>query len=156
MEKKSVISVEEAKQKMANYCVYRDRCHHEVEQKLNEYNLIEEARNQIILYLIEYNFLNEERFAKRYARGKFYQTGWGKAKIKAGLKLKKINEKLITTALKEIDSSDYYSFLEKKISELFQKLEKETHYKKIQKIKTHFYQKGFEIELINEILLRNA
>lgn len=153
MQKKSVNSVDEAKQKLANYCVYRDRCHHEVEQKMQEYNLIEEAKNQIVLFLIEHNFLNEERFAKSYARGKFYQNGWGKAKIKAGLKLKKINEKLISIALKEIDSNDYYSFLEKKIIEFLQKLENENHFKKIQKTKTYFYQKGFEMQLINEILV---
>ncbi len=152
MEKKSVNSVDEAKQKIANFCVYRDRCHYEVEEKMNTYNLIDEAKEEIILFLMQYNFLNEERYAKSYARGKFNQNGWGRIKIKSVLKNKKITDRLIQTGLKEINEDDYYTFLQKKITELYEKLEGINKFKKIQKIKTHFFQKGFESDLVNEIL----
>lgn len=152
MIKKSVISVDEITEKIANFCVYRDRCHYEVEQKLNEFNLIEEAKNIIILHLIEHNFLNEERYAKSYARGKFNQNGWGRMKIKYALKNKKIGDRLIQIGLKEIDDEAYFTYLEKKIIELNEKLGGENKFKKIQKIKTHFYQKGFESDLVNGIL----
>ncbi|MDO5617092.1 MAG: RecX family transcriptional regulator, partial [Cruoricaptor ignavus] len=68
----SSFTFEEIKQKMANYCVYQDRCHYEVEQKMREFLLIPEAKDEIMLYLIRENYLNEERFVRSYIRGKFY------------------------------------------------------------------------------------
>ena len=70
-EKKS-FTFEEIKQKIVNYCVYQDRCHAEVEQKMKEFLLIPEAKEEILLYLIKENYLNEERFTRSYVRGKFY------------------------------------------------------------------------------------
>ena len=114
MEKKSY-TFDEILQKMVNYCVYQDRCHAEVEQKMREFLLIPEAKDEIFLYLMKENYLNEERFTRSYIRGKFYIKHWGRNKIKMNLKQKGINEKLISTAMDEIDDSDY----EKTIMKLF-------------------------------------
>ena len=85
MEKKSY-TFDEIKLKLVNYCVYQDRCHAEVEQKMREFVLIPEAKEEIILYLLKENYLNEERFTRSYIRGKFYIKSWGKNKIKMHLK----------------------------------------------------------------------
>ncbi len=69
--KRLTFTVEEAQKKLESYCAYQDRCHQEVEKKLYEMQMISEAKELILLYLMEYNFLNEERFAKSFARGKF-------------------------------------------------------------------------------------
>lgn len=142
-------TVSEIRDKLAKYCTYQDRCHWEVEQKLNEFNLIPEGRDEIIIYLIQNNFLNEERFSKNFARGKFNQKNWGRIKIKSELKKKKIPANLIQIALKEIDSDNYFSTLE----ELFQKKkeslksERES-FKKKAKIRNYLLQKGYESDLI--------
>ena len=85
MKEKKIFAFKEIKQKLVNYCVYQDRCHYEVELKMREFVLIPEAKDEILLYLIQENYLNEERFAKSYARGKFYIKRWGKNKIKQNL-----------------------------------------------------------------------
>ena len=76
MQDKKLFPFQEIKQKLVNYCVYQDRCHAEVEQKMKEFVLIPEAKEEIILYLIKENYLNEERFAKSFTRGKFYIKKW--------------------------------------------------------------------------------
>ena len=114
MEKKSY-TFDEIKQKLVNYCVYQDRCHAEVEQKMREFVLIDEAKEEIILFLLKENFLNEERFTRSYIRGKFYIKHWGKTKIKINLKQKQISERLISSCFDEIDDSDY----EKTIRKIF-------------------------------------
>ncbi|MFA9290158.1 MAG: regulatory protein RecX [Solirubrobacteraceae bacterium] len=106
----------------------------------------------IILYLIENNYLNEERFVKSYARGKFNQNGWGKIKIKLGLKTRQINERLIKIGLSEIDDTDYFNFLERKTIEYYNKSVEKNKFKKLVKVKNHFSQKGFELNLILEII----
>jgi regulatory protein len=68
---KNFFPFQEIKQKIVNYCVYQDRCHAEVEQKMREFLLIPEAKEEILLYLIKENYLNEERFTRSYVRGNF-------------------------------------------------------------------------------------
>src|SRR6202000_3073498 len=98
--------------KAERYCAYQERAQQEVRDKLYEWGLYPRSVETIISQLIESNYLNEERFAKAYAQGKFNQKHWGKIKIKQGLKLKQIPDKLIKKALETIDLSDYYAAIE--------------------------------------------
>lgn len=145
-------TINEIQEKLAAYCAYQDRCQWEVENKLNEFNLIPEGRDQIIIYLIQNKFLNEERFAKSFARGKFYQKNWGKNKIKMELKKRRIPLKIIDLGLKEIDSQDYFETLEKLYKKKEESLisERES-FKKKTKIKNYLLQKGYEHHLIEEV-----
>ncbi len=148
-EKKS-FTFEEIKQKLVNYCVYQDRCHAEVEQKMKEFVLIPEAKEEIILYLIKENYLNEERFARSYTRGKFYIKKWGKNKIKLNLLQKGISEKLIMKSFSEINQEDYIKEL-KLLIEKLQPLGKGLkEYQKKQKIIKALLSKGYEYDLILE------
>ena len=104
---KKSFTVDEIKKKLEHYCVYQDRCHKEVETKMKEYHLIPEAKEIILLHLVQSNFLNEERFAKSFARGKFRIKCWGKQRIVRELKFKDISAYNIKTALKEIDELEY-------------------------------------------------
>ena len=150
MEKK-VFTYLEIKQKMANYCVYQDRCHEEVEQKMKEFVLIPEAKEEILMYLINENFLNEERFVRSYIRGKFYIKGWGKNKIKQHLLQKKINEKLIAKCWNEIDEEDYMKELEKQFQKYFEGLKGIKEFAKIMKTTKYLLGRGFEYELIQDV-----
>ncbi|WP_431165756.1 regulatory protein RecX [Tenacibaculum halocynthiae] len=147
---KKVFTVDEIKRKIEFYCVYQDRCHKDVEKKLRDYNLIPEAREYILLHLLEHNFLNEERFSKSFARGKFRIKKWGKQRIVRELKQREISSYNIKTALKEIDEQDYiatlYCLIEKKNN-----FSSETNLlKKKKKIIDHLLYKGFETNLIFE------
>lgn len=152
MAKKNVLSVEAIKRKLEQYCIYQDRCHKEVEQKLTEYNLIPQAKELILLHLLEHNFLNEERFSKSFARGKFRIKKWGKQRIVRELKFRNISAYNIKSALKEIDEQDYintiYQLVEKKNNTI---LESNIFGKK-KKIINHLLYKGYETDLIFKIV----
>ena len=107
IQKKKSYTVDELQKKMEYYCVYQDRCHQEVERKMNEHQLIPEAKEKILLHLMQHDFLNEERFSKSFARGKFRIKNWGKQRIIRELKTKNISNYNINSALKEIDDEDY-------------------------------------------------
>ena len=145
-------TINEIRDKLAKYCAYQDRCHWEVENKLKEFFVIPEAKDEIIIYLIQNNFLNEERFTKSFVRGKFNQKNWGRIKIRSELKKRKIPIKMIESALKEIDEDQYQSTLvdlfEKKKNAL--KSERESFKKKL-KIQNFLLQKGFERENIQSL-----
>ena len=139
---------QEIKQKLINYCVYQDRCHSEVEQKMREFLLIEEAKEEILLYLLKENYLNEERFTRSYIRGKFYIKHWGKNKIKINLKQKDIPEKLITKCFDEIYDEDYHKTILKIYTDYFSKQHGLKEYQKKSKTIKYLISRGFEYEKI--------
>lgn len=150
MEKKSY-TFEEIKQKLVNYCVYQDRCHSEVEQKMRDFLLIPEAKDEIFLYLIKENYLNEERFTRSYIRGKFYIKHWGRNKIRINLKQKGITEKLIAKSMDEIDEQDYLDSVNKIYQDYYSKQKGLKDYQKKSKTIKHLMSKGYEYDLIMEV-----
>lgn len=148
-----MLDLPQIKKKLADYCVYQDRSHYEVEQKLKELRTLNEnERGEILIWLIQNNFLNEERFSKSYARGKFYQKKWGKIKIKQGLKQKRIPTNLIDKGIKEINEDDYKSALMELTEKKWNIIRESEVYLKKKKIYNYLLQKGYEYNLINEIL----
>ncbi|MGB4773687.1 MAG: RecX family transcriptional regulator, partial [Daejeonella sp.] len=108
---RKVFTKQQAQTKAEHYCAYQERSQYELRNKLYEWGLHQNEVEQLISGLIEQNFLNEERYALAYTLGKFRIKGWGKIKIKQGLKLKRIPEKLIIKSLQKIDPDDYYEKL---------------------------------------------
>lgn len=152
MNQKKSYTFQEIKLKLVNYCVYQDRCHQEVEQKMREFLLVPEAKEEIMLYLMQEDFLNEERFVRSYVRGKFNHKHWGRKKIINGLKQKNISSRLIEMALQEIDEEDYLVTLERLYEKYYANLnEKNTNIKKQKTIK-YLIDRGFEYNIILEVL----
>ncbi len=149
--KKLTYTVEEAKRKLEKYCAYQDRCHFEINAKLREMKMIPEACEQIVLHLMTHNFLNEERFAKSYARGKFRIKGWGKQRIKRELKHREISDYHIKVALLEIDDTMYidkfWSLFDKKIE-----TGKYDSLKAKKKLNDYFLRLGYEYDLIQQAM----
>lgn len=149
MERKS-FTFDEIKLKLVNYCVYQDRCHAEVEQKMREFLLIDEAKDEIILYLLKENYLNEERFTRSYIRGKFYIKHWGRNKIRMHLKQKQISEKLINSCFDEIDEDDYEKMIRKIFEDYYSRQKGMQEYQKKSKTIKYLMSRGFEYEKIND------
>ena len=80
-----IYTLKEAQAKLESFCVYQERCHKEVNQKLRDMRMIPEAIEVIKLHLLKHNFLNETRFAQAFTLGKFNQKKWGKLRIKREL-----------------------------------------------------------------------
>ncbi len=148
---KKVYSISEAKLKLEHYCIYQDRCQYEVEVKLREIGMIPLAVDEILAQLIQDNFVNEERFARSYARGKHRIKKWGRIKIKQGLKAKRISEYCIRKALTEIDQEEYYEILIRLANVKWDSLNGVS-FEKYGKVKRYLWGKGFESDLINDVL----
>ena len=154
IQNKKSFTVDELQKKMEYYCVYQDRCHQEVERKMTEYELIPEAKEKILLHLMQHNFLNEERFSKSFARGKFRIKNWGKQRIVRELKIKNISSYNIKTALKEIDDELYIKTIEKIAASKNNTIKESNLFKKKKKIYDSLYRKGYESSLIQETILK--
>ena len=148
MPNKLIHSVDEAITKLENYCVYRERCHKEVEQKLKDMKMIPQAREIIILHLLENDFLNEERYAKSFARGKFKIKKWGKNRIIKELKFKGISNYNINSGIAEITEQQYLDAFHKLAENRFSSIKETNRNKKKKKLFDYLVYRGWETQLI--------
>lgn len=153
MMNKTQLTKEQARQKINQYCIYQERCHLEVKEKLHSFGLHEKDIEQIVSQLAEENYLNEERFAIQYADGKFRLKQWGKVKIKYALRQKRVNEYFIKKALMEINEEDYINTLNKLSNHKLKTLKSEKNiFIKKRKLQDYLLQKGYEGELVSTVL----
>jgi len=150
--KRLTFTVQEAQKKLENYCAYQDRCHQEVEKKLNEMYITPEAKELILLYLMEYNFLNEERYAMSFARGKFRIKKWGKQRIIRELKSRDISDYNIKKGLNEINPDEYIETLNEIALKKRDSISEKNSFKKSQKITNFLLYRGFENDLVYQIV----
>lgn len=146
------IDVETARKKLEQYCAYQERCHKEVVQKLQSLGMQQQASDYIIAHLIAHNFLNEERFAIAFARGKHRIKNWGKIRIEQELKLREISKYNINKAIKLLDEEDYLENFEKVATKKWNDIREKEMSKKKQKWTAYFIRRGFEYNLIYEKL----
>jgi regulatory protein len=153
---KKILSPEQAIQKAESYCAYQERSQQEVRDKIYSWGLHQKEVENIISNLISSGFLKEERFAIAFASGKFRIKKWGRIKIKMALQLKKVSEPLIRKALSSIDDREYEKIL-KEVIRLREKTEEEKNpLKRKNKIASYVISRGFEPELVREIISQLA
>ncbi|MBC3845551.1 RecX family transcriptional regulator [Winogradskyella echinorum] len=145
-------TVEEAQKKLENYCAYQERCHKEVRTKLRDMKMIPEAIDNIMVHLIENNYLNEERFAKAFVSGKFRIKKWGKNRIIRELKFREISKYSIDVALKEIDQEAYYTTLDELTKKRIDQVKEKNSFKKKKKVADYLLYRGWESHLVYEKL----
>lgn len=141
-----------AQLKLANFCAYQERSQQEVREKLVKMGILSDDLEDIIVFLISENFLNEERFAIAYAGGKFRVKHWGKLKIKNALRLKGTSEPCIRKALQLIDHETYTQVLKKEIKRKAKEISESNVIKKTNKLAAYLIGKGFESELVWDLL----
>jgi regulatory protein len=135
-------------QKIKYFCSYQERCIHEVEEKLKDWAVQKKLIPSIIDALQKEGYLNEERFAKVFAGGKFRINKWGRQKIEFELKLKGIPKDLIETGVSEIDEEDYLRVLKDLIKKKQGELKPDKDLNIREKIIAFVQAKGYETELI--------
>jgi regulatory protein len=144
---------EQAFTKAKHYCAYQERSHVEVKEKLYSFKLNKTEVETILSKLIEENYLNEERFAKLFAGGRFRLKKWGRVKISYELKQKRVSPYNIRIALEEIDEGQYRDTLMKLARQKWVALKNEQHIIRQAKTQKYLMQKDFEPTLIKMAMI---
>jgi regulatory protein len=155
MNRKKSISKQEALSRAMRYCAYQERCEQDVKKKLREWGLTEvDQQNAILGELKEENFIDQERFAGMFVKGKLFQNQWGQRKIRYTLREKNVDESIIEKALQEIPMEKYKEILDKLLLKKCEELKDEPSAKKI-RIKRFLLQRGFTNQEIEESFKTN-
>ena len=138
--------------KMVKYCAYQERCVKEVRDKLKTYDITQENRNKILDYLLDNRFVNDERYAHSFVRGKINQSGWGLNKIRFHLLQKGIDKDIIDEALSQTDEEVYRQRLIDILTAKAKTVKAGNGFDQKRKLATYAMQKGFEGDLVWEVL----
>lgn len=138
--------------KMAKYCAYQERCVKDVRDKLKTFDIPQKEKNEILDYLLDNRFVNDERFAKSFVRGKINQSGWGTNKIRFHLIQKGIDKEIIDEALGQTDEETYRQRLIDILKTKSKTVRAENDFEKKRKLAAYAMQKGFESSLVWDVL----
>ena len=97
-------------EKIQSYCLYQDRCIKEVKNKLYSFKVSSQLVENIVEYLIDNDYLNEERYTKMFIQGKLRIKKWGRIKLKYELRTKGIDIKIINEHINQINEEDYIEY----------------------------------------------
>ena len=138
---------------ITRYCQYQDRCQKEIRNKLYENGASKDEVAELMIELIESKLIDEERYARNFARGKFRIKNWGKRKIIFELKQDQISEYCIKKGLSEIDDEEYLQTLERLTERKIPEYMKDKNlFTRRAKLQRYLIQKGYEQELIAEMI----
>ena len=146
------ITPDQVLDKMAKYCAYQERCVKDVKDKLKIFDISEEEKTKILDYLLDNRFVNDERFAKSFVRGKVNQSGWGLNKIRFHLVQKGIAKEIIDEALGQTDDEVYRQRLIDILKTKSKTVKAENNFEKKRKLAAYAMQKGFEGSLVWKVL----
>lgn len=138
--------------KAQRYCAYQDRCHQEVRYRLIQWGVYGDDLENILIDLIQERFLDEERYARSFARGKFRMKQWGRQRIVRELKKRDISEYCIRAGLAEIEEEEYLQTLHELLSRKKERLDTNlTAFECRQLLIRHGLSKGFEMDLVQQV-----
>ena len=146
------LTPDQAFDKMAKYCAYQERCVKDVRDKLKTFDIAQEERDKILDYLLDNRFVNDERFAKSFVRGKINQSGWGLNKIRFHLVQKGIAKETIDEAFEQTDEEVYRQRLIDILKTKSKTVKAENDFEKNRKLAAYAMQRGFEGDLVWEVL----
>jgi regulatory protein len=141
-----------ALEKAMAQCSRREYCSDDIRNKLSLWGVDNDDIGKILRILISDNFINEPRYATAFVRDKFKYNKWGKVKISAHLRGKKVPQDIISSALESIDNDLYIKLLRELIEAHRKSVKAKNQYDLKAKLLRYGLSKGFESNLLYDIL----
>ena len=146
------ITEELALSRLAAACSRREHCTGEMLEKMRQWKLSDEAQARIIKYLTENIYIDDERFARLFVRDKMTFNKWGRKKIEQALWMKRIDEKLISDILDEIDKNEWKTILLPLLKAKRKTIKAESDYDCSMKLIRFALSRGFTMDVIHDCL----
>ena len=142
----------ESLQKMRRLCSKQEKCSNDIKPKLAELGLNNREIERLITVLTNENYINDKRYTLSFVHDKLRFNKWGRIKIQYHLRQKGINDELISSAIGEIDSSEYRQIVRDEIAKKIRLTDKSDTYKIKSRLMRFGQSRGFETDLVFQII----
>ena len=88
-------------------CARSEHSSGEMAEKMRRWQVEPQLQAQLMQYLTEHGFVDDERYARAFVRDKLLYNHWGRAKTDMALRAKGVNEDIRRQALDDIADDDY-------------------------------------------------
>jgi len=139
-----------ARNKAFKLLSYRERTIKEMEDRLRKKDFSEEIIKAVIDFLLENDYLNEERFAEMWIRSRKNHHPRGRKLIYKELKNKGVNQRIINNALNQYLSSQEELEMAEYLMEKWLRRRTEEDSSSY-KLKNYLANKGFNYDLIYQL-----
>ena len=133
-------------------CAREEYCDYDMQQKLVKWGAERDEVERVLDHLHEYDFLNNERYARIYCVGKNHQLKWGRTKIAYQLRMKRVGEEAIAQGLQEIDADEYSESLLELAKKKWKAIAEEDRFRKEQKLMGFLQSRGYELNEIYNVI----
>ena len=144
--------VKTALNKAMAICATHEHCSEDIRIKLDSWGLRGADIEEVISRLTKENFINDKRYAESYVSDKYRHNKWGKLKIAALLRAKRMSPDLIKSALDTLNEDEYRQNIREILTSHRKVIKAKNQYEMKGKLLRFGLSKGFESHLIYDIL----
>ena len=152
MQKTSISSEKEALSRAEALCSRRECCVSEIREKLTLWQQSAEVQERIIERLLSEGYIDELRYCKAYALDKLRYNHWGRVKIDQMLRLLGCSSADRREALGQLPPDEYREILSRLAQSKLPSIKASSDYERRGKLMRFLLGKGFEMDLISEVL----
>jgi len=142
----------DALERAAALCSRQEYSAFDIRRKLDTWGLEEADAQRLVEQLVKERFIDEERYAEYFTKDKYRLNKWGKVKIRFALRQKQLPDKVINAALDTIPAKEYREICASLLKQKAQSLKNENFLKKKAKLVAFAAQRGFESDLVYELV----
>ena len=143
---------QEAYLTLAALCAQAEHCQWEMVEKMRKWEIPEEAQARIMERLVKERYVDDERFARAFAKDKVRYNKWGRRKVEQALWQKHIDEDNRKNVLNEIDDEEYLSVLRPLLKQKRKSIKAQNDYELNQKLMRFALGRGFTFDIIKQCI----
>jgi regulatory protein len=143
---------QEAYLTLAALCAQAEHCQWEMVEKMRKWEIPEEAQARIMERLVKERYVDDERFARAFAKDKVRYNKWGRRKVEQALWQKRIDEDIRKNVLNEIDDEEYLSVLRPLLKQKRKSIKAQNDYELNQKLMRFALGRGFTFDIIKQCI----
>jgi len=144
--------INSALKKAMALCAGREYCSEDIRAKLNSWGINNPDADDIISKLIRDNFINDKRYIEAFVKDKYHHNKWGKVKIAAHLRAKKIGAEYVESALAMLDENEYRQMIRDILASHRKFIKAKNQFELKGKLLRFGLSKGFESHILYDIL----
>ena len=142
------ISEKEAQLKLSSLCAQGEHCTQDLIDKLNKWEIPEDAQARIMEYLTKNKFVDDARFCVAFVKDKIKYNGWGRKKVEQALYIKRIPRSMSDPVFEEIPDEMYLEKLRPLIKQKYPTIKARNEYERAMKLIKFAMGRGFDMRII--------
>lgn len=146
------MSEQEALLRLTSLCSTAEHCSHEMLEKMRRWEIDEDTQARIMEYLVKEKYIDDERYARFFAKDKIRYNKWGRRKVEQAMWQKHIDADIQQRVLDEIDDDEYLLILRPLLKSKRRTVKAANNYEMNMKLIRFAMGRGFTMDIIRQCL----